>query len=445
MSLRRAIVGVLLAGALLASAACGGGGGDAQPGETATAPGASAEAPPASTAGSLTIWCWEAAADTLKVVDDDFKQAYPNIEFKYVLLEPADVYRKIQLAVTAGGGFPDVSCIEDSHLAQFVELGALADITDQVTPFLDQMNEYKWEQAQKDGRYYAMPWDSGPVAVFYRRDVFEKAGVDPASIETWEDYYEAAKTIKEKTGVPMWPQPTGQNDARLFEMLLWQQGIGYLDADGNLTLDKDPRVEATLEFMGRFWREGLTAGQQWWTDPWYKALANGQVATIVEAVWMGTFFKSFIAPEAEGKWGVMRLPTWESGGSQASNDGGSTLAIFEQSEQKDAAWAYTRFHLGLEESQLAMYKQKDIFPSLETTYDDPFFGEPDPYFGGDEARALFAEVVKEIPNATIYTPDYQLMNELTSAEIQKFALGRESAAEALANAAETIRARTGRS
>ena len=440
MGLRRA-VSVVLAGALVMTGCLGAG--EEEPGSREGAP-AEAKAPPSDTRGSLTIWCWEAAADTLKVVDDDFKKAYPSIKLKYVLFEPADVYQKIQLAVAAGGGFPDVSCIEDSHLAQFVELGALADITTEVAPFVDKMNAYKWNQASKDGRYFAMPWDSGPVAVFYRRDVFEQAGVDPASIETWEDYYQAAKTIMEKTGVPMWPQPTGRNDARVFEMLLWQRGLGYLDADGNVILDKDPRIEETLEFMGRFWDEGLAAGQEWWTDPWYKALADGKVATIVEAVWMGTFLKSFIAPDAEGQWGVFLMPTWESGDARASNDGGSALAIFEETEQMEAAWAYTRFHLGLKESQLEMYREKDIFPSLETTYDDAFFEEPDPYFGGDEARALFADVVTEIPEGGVYSADYQLMNELMATELQKFALGQQSAGEALANAAETIRARARR-
>jgi ABC-type glycerol-3-phosphate transport system substrate-binding protein len=442
MSLRRA-VGLGLAAAAVVMTSCLGAGVE-ETGQGEESP-AESKAPPAGTRGDLTIWCWEAAADTLKVVDNDFKEAYPNIKLKYVLFEPTDVYRKIQLAVAAGGGFPDVSCIEDSHLAQFVELGALADISNQVAPFVDKMNAYKWNQASKDGRYYAMPWDSGPVAVFYRRDVFEEAGVDPASIETWEDYYQAAKTIKEETGVPMWPQPTGRNDARVFEMLLWQQGLGYIDADDNVILDEDPRIEETLEFMGRFWEEGLAAGQEWWTDPWYKALANGKVATVVEAVWMGTFLKSFIAPDAEGEWGVFLMPVWEPGDARASNDGGSALAIFEETEQKEAAWAYTRFHLGLEESQLEMYRKLDIFPSLETTYDHPFFDEPDPYFAGDEARALFAEVVTEIPEGGVYSADYQLMNELMATELQKFALGQQSAGEALSNAAETIRARTGRS
>ena len=136
----------------------------------------------AETTGQLTVWGWDASIKSLKVVDAGFRQAYPNITVKYVAKPPADTYRNIQLALSAGSGAPDVSVIENSHLAQFVKLGGLADVTDLVKPYTDQVNAYRWKPATKDGRVYAMPWDSGPVAVFYRRDVFSKAGIDPESI-----------------------------------------------------------------------------------------------------------------------------------------------------------------------------------------------------------------------------------------------------------------------
>jgi ABC-type glycerol-3-phosphate transport system substrate-binding protein len=138
------------------------------------------------------------------------------------------------------------------------------------------------------------------------------------------------------------------------------------------------------------------------------------------------------------------MPVWESGDAPTSNDGGSALAILEESEQKEAAWAYVQFHLGRIESQMAMYEASDFFPALEPTYDDALFDEPDPYFGGDTVRALFAEVVSQVPNAGIYTADYQEMNGLLAPEIQKFALGDQTAKEALTNAAQAIRDQTGR-
>ncbi len=196
--------------------------------------------------------------------------------------------------------------------------------------------------------------------------------------------------------------------------------------------------------MGRFWEEDLSADNEDWTDPWYTAFADGTAATIVEASWMGAFFKSFIAPDAGGKWGVFQMPVWAAGDAPTSNDGGSALAIYAESEQQEAAWAYVQFHLGRVESQLTMYEASDFFPSLEPAYEDAIFSEPDPYFGGDPVRELFSGVVGQIPNAGVYTADYQEMNAILAPEIQKFALGQQTAEEALANAAQTIRDQTGR-
>lgn len=433
MMKRLAAVGLVLPSAAAILEACGG---ESAPAATTLGK---------DTSGSITVWGWKASLDALKVVDSDFSAAYPKINVNYVERPPADTYRNIQLAIAAGSGAPDVSVIEDSHISQYVHLGALADITDWVQPYVPKIVPYKWNWVKKSNRYYAMPWDPGPVGVFYRRDVFQKAGVDPASIETWDDFYQAGKTIKDKTGAFMWQQSKARNDGRLFETLLWQQGTGYVDKNGAVILDKDPKVQSTLEYIGRFWADGLAADQEPWTDPWYKGQAGGQTATVIDAVWMGTFFKSFIAPQASGSWGVFMLPLWQAGGSQASNDGGSVLAIFDQSTQKPAARAYVEFHLGRDQSQLTIYEKTDIFPSLKTSFQDPFFQAPDPYFGGEKVRALFADIAAKIPNAGIYSTDYQEMSTLTTPEIQKFALGQESAQQALANAANLIRERTHRS
>jgi lactose/L-arabinose transport system substrate-binding protein len=420
-------------------------GGSATTGVTTTTPSSGADiTPDTSLSGKLSIWGWESAVKALQAADGDFKKAYPNIELEYVTRPPADTYQQLQLAASAGTGLPDISVIEDSHLAQFVSLGVLADVSEQVKPYIPQFNQYRWEQATLDGKYYAMPWDSGPVAVFYRRDVFDKAGVDPESIKTWDDYYNAARTIKDKAGVPMWQQAKAQNDARLFEMLIWQRGLGYVDKDGNVILDKDPKIEEVLNYMGKFWQEGLASDTQPWTDPWYKEQADGTVATVVEAAWMGGFFKSFIAPDATGKWGVFKLPAWQAGDVQSSNDGGSSLAMFDSSQQKDAAWAYTEFHMGRPDQMMAIYEASDFFPGLQTTYSDPAFQEADPYYAGQKVRAFFSEVAEDIPTAGVYTSDYQEMNSLLTPELQKFALGQQSAKDALANAAKAIRDKTTR-
>lgn len=395
-------------------------------------------------ATTLTIWCWTGADGPLKSVDDGFAKAHPDIQLNYVELKPADVYQKLQLAAAAGGGFPDVSCVEDSHLAQFTKLGILADITKQAASYRKLIEPYKWTQAVLNGRVYAFPWDSGPMALFYRRSVFKQAGINPNSIQTWNDYYKAGLKLKAQ-GIPIWLQAKAQNDARFFEDLLWQQGLGYVDAKGHVVLDRSPKTLATLEFLGKMWKAGMLGDIPEWTDPWYKAISDGQVATLPMAVWMGTFLKSWLAPKTSGDWGVVPLPAWTANGSHTANDGGSALAILKSSSNFAAAWSYVQYHLGRADVQANIYRSSDLFPSLESAWRSPYMREADPYYGGQKDRLMFETLAKKVPVAYIYSSDYEQMDSLMSTELQKYALGQETAQQALKNAANAIRSRTGRS
>ncbi len=400
---------------------------------------------------TIQVWIGGLAQNYYEALDAAFAEAYPNVTVEYTVIDfggNADnpgLYQNFQLAVTAGSGLPDVVMLEDSHLGQYVSIDALADLTDKVTPYVPFLPEQKIQEASKDGRIYAMAIDSGPVALYYRRDVFDEAGVDPTSLETWDDWLAAAQVIKDKTGHPMWQQAMARNNARTFESLLWQQGLGYVDSAGAVIVDTEPRIQQTLEFVGKTWADGFAADNEEWTDPWYAAFNEGTVATHPGAVWMSTFYKSFIAPDAAGKFGVVPLPRWTADGADTANDGGSSFAIPAASENQEAAWAWIQFYTGQPESVMTWYKASDIFPSLNAAYEDPYFQEPDPYFDNQEIRQFFAELTTRVPAATVYSSDYAVMNAAVSSAIQRYALGQVSAQEALAAAAQEIRDKTGRS
>ncbi len=429
----------------------------------ATEPPAATEAPateaPAATeasqlSGKVTIWMWKAAHDPLtnSGVLDEFKKIHPDVEVEVVEYAPADVYQKLPLALQAGTGAPDISLVENSHLAQIVALGGLTDMTEWVTPYLDKMNAYKWADAKLDDKYYAMPWDSGPVVFYYRRDVFEAAGLpsDPDSVSeavaTWDDYFTVCQTIMEKTGSACFSNNKANNYGRLYEMMLWQQGLGYYNAEGQVTVDSPENI-ATLEMLKKFWDANLTSDQLEWTDGWYAELAAETeakpIATLIEAGWMGAFLKGWIATGTEGKWGVALMPAMADGQVRAANDGGSAFVIPEQSQNKEAAWALTEFLFGRVDSQVALFKASDFLPSLEEAYADPVFSEPDPFFANDPVRQTYVDVVKVVPIAYVYGPYYPEMNGFVATAIQKVATGQSSVEDALKEAADAIRAQTG--
>lgn len=401
--------------------------------------------------GTITIWGWTSAIrDVVEAsgLVDDFLALHPNVNIEITYYAPADMYTNFPLALTAGTGACDVCLIESSNLAQFVHMGGLLDLTEWLEPYFDLINEFRWSDTEMDGRYYAMPWDSGPVVMYYRRDVFEQAGLpsEPEEVDalvaTWDDYYNTCQIIVDTTGLPCFAHNRANNYGRLYEMVLWSRGLGYFDAEtGELSVDSPENIE-TLEMFGRFWDAGLVSDSLEWTDPWYAEFSSLESpnATIVIASWMEVFMKDWLAPGTEGLWGAVRMPAWDADSARAANDGGSTFVIPAQSRNADAAWAFIEFILGNPENQLRMFEISGFIPALETTYDAPIFDEGDDFFGGQLTRQLYAEVLFDIPSATIYGPNYSMINGSVSVAIQRYASGDASAEDALRAAAREIRA-----
>jgi ABC-type glycerol-3-phosphate transport system substrate-binding protein len=283
--------------------------------------------------------------------------------------------------------------------------------------------------------------------MYYRRDVFEAAGLpsDPDEVTTlisdWDEYFDACQTIVDETGAYCFAHNKANNFGRLYEIVLWEQGLGYYDLDtGEVTVSSADNV-ATLEMLGGFWDADLVSDNLAWTDAWYQEfgtveVTDGPIATLVEAAWMEVFLKSWIAPGTAGLWGVAEMPSVTGDGPRASNDGGSTFVIPAKAENPEAAWAFVEFCLGKRESQLKMFEVSGFIPSLETTYDDEIFDSANDFFAGQNTFGIYADVVSRIPSAGVYGPNYDMMNSSVANAIQQYALGNLTAQQAL-EAAET--------
>ena len=307
----------------------------------------------------------------------------------------------------------------------------------------------------KDGKVYCAPWDVGPVVTFYRRDIFEAAGLasDPdsvsAMIATYDDYLATCKTIKEKTGLDCFAQNKANNYGTMLENMLWQQGLGFYDAEGNVTIDS-PATIAAAEKIGAFWEADVVSDSLEWTDPWYAelnaAMDNKETpptATVTIGAWMGNFLKTWAAADQAGNWGVASMPAYEAGGVRSSNQGGSAYFIPEGSQNPEAAQAFIEYVNLNTENQVAQFVYSDYFPANAATYGDPVFLEADPYFGDQVTRTFFADVAKNVPFGYIYGQYAVTMSNNAAVALQNYALGTMSAEQAFKEAADAVRLETG--
>ncbi len=406
--------------------------------------------------GKITIWMQIANQEQIeKVVMPAFNEAYPNIEVEWVNYSPTEVANQLSLAIQGGTGAPDVALMETAQIARIVDLGGLLDLTDRVQADLLDLAPSAVQLGAVDGRNYSVPWDVGPVVLFYRRDIFEAAGLpsDPAEVDalvsTWDSFLEICKTIKAETGLFCFANNRANSFGDIWANMLWQQGLGWYNDEGQVTVDS-PEAVAALEKLGEFWAADVLSDDLEWTDNWYASLNQvalddatvKPVATVPIGAWMGGFLKNWAAPDATGLWGVVQLPAMEEDGVRSSNQGGSSYVIAEQSQNPEAAWAFINF-VNSAESQIALLDYGDIFPARASTYADPIFDMTDPYFADQAVGKVYAASGASIPVAPIYGVYYPVMNSATDVAVQKFATGQMSAADALTEAANVIRSETG--
>ncbi|MCB0146576.1 MAG: extracellular solute-binding protein, partial [Caldilineaceae bacterium] len=154
---------------------------------------------------TITVWGWPAADVAYESFIADFEAANPDIKLDIQMMPTAEEHDKLLASLAAGAGAPDVAMIEINYIDKFVAKGGLVDLLQEpynAGKYKDEMVPYKWMQASSpDGRLVAFPWDIGPATFFYRRDLFEQAGLpsDPESVaeltSTWPGFLDVAKKL----------------------------------------------------------------------------------------------------------------------------------------------------------------------------------------------------------------------------------------------------------
>ena len=394
---------------------------------------------PKAVTGEVTVWAWNIAAKGLREVLPRFEKEYPNVKVE-INMTGAQMLQRLLTSLAAGVGAPDVAQLETPFVERFTITGRLMDLTPVILPYKDNFVDWKWPPCIYNGKIYAVPWDSGPALIFYRHDVLEKAGIDMQSIRTWDEFIQAGEDLLRLTNgaVKMIHLYTAEVTDPLVT-LTRQLGGGFFDSEGRITIHHAP-VRRALATLCRMVQAGICHEVRPYLHEHYASLNDGTVACHMSGVWMGGQIRD-VAPKTEGLWGVARLPAFvlDEGAlsGRSSNDGGSTLAITNQCRYPQAAWAFIKAALCTRHGQLTQYRTFDLFPSLRTVYDDPFFDEPLSFFHGRRVRRLAVQVAEEVPFFK-FTSDWLETEDFINSEVFGILKGQKHIDEGLNDLAEIL-------
>jgi lactose/L-arabinose transport system substrate-binding protein len=343
--------------------------------------------------GEVTIW--NRQGDLYKVFDTviaSFNKKYPNIKVKHVATDPAT---KLPSALVSGAGLPDGSFLEDVNIVG--QANHLLDLSERMEQYKADTVKYKLEVVTIDDRLVGIPWDVDPGLFFYREDVLDQAGVDPATLKTYDDLLAAARTIKQKrpNARPLHLERDPNLGQMWLEMFANQQGTGMIDpASGKQRLDS-PEYRQILEWVQKIAQEGLGTRAAFVTPSDLQSLEAGTQSLIPWACWW-SFVPQSSLKTSKGKWRVQQLPVWKEGGATSGVMGGSSFVIPAKAKNPELAWLFFEHLVYSEEGYTKAFGPNSVYPGgLNTVL-------PSYLPALDENKPLF-KPVKEFGNQNIWT------------------------------------------
>jgi multiple sugar transport system substrate-binding protein len=336
---------------------------------------------------------------------------------------------------------PDLSQIEYDSLSSFRLQDGLQDISacEGVSDASGDFVDWTWSQVQLgDEGVYAIPQDTGPMALFYREDLFTQAGItEPPA--TWEEYYQAAVQLKQATGAYITHFPQG--DANWFTGLLWQRGASLFELDGDqvqVNVDS-PEAQEVADYWQRMIDEDLVATNlQGFSPDLYAAWNGGQVASWPSAAWGYSTIRDNAAGTA-GAWRVAPMPQWSEGEQAAGNWGGSTTAVLSGTEHPAEAARFALW-LNTDPEALAMANELGgLFPAANAGEDLPALQGGVEFYGDQEIFSIFQEASGNVDTDFTWGPTmtdtYTAMSDGFTAALN----GQGTLSEALTDAQEASR------
>src|SRR5215213_9730595 len=171
-------------------AACGGTTptGGAAPTAAGAAAGGATAAPAAGGTAQATVEWWDSQTgldeETTKKMIDKFHEKNPDIKINrtYIAQEQGTQANQKLLTAIAGGTPPDVYKFDRFIVAQFAAQDFLTDLTDLASKAGVKQDDYwpfAWEEANYNGKLYALPYDTDTRALWYNKDIFKEVGLDP--------------------------------------------------------------------------------------------------------------------------------------------------------------------------------------------------------------------------------------------------------------------------
>jgi multiple sugar transport system substrate-binding protein len=289
-----------------------------------------------------------------------FHAAHPDIEVTGTKISAGDAYNKMFSALTGGAG-PDVMQVNTNWVGAFAGTLGLHEFSADEIQGLGGKDAFVPAAWTTSGTYHsgkttAIPWFIDTRALYYRPDVLQGLGIDPATaFASWGALEQTLNAVRDSGKIQ--PLGVGRNDANFdqdFASWVWEAGGSFTSEDGT-----KPTIGQPLSVNGVDEYQRVAAK---YTDP--KVLQQNTSA--VEAMFAAgkfavTFSGPWLAQQLHGNFGVAPFPPGPVG--HIVYVGGANLSILKTSKHEAAAYEWVRW-LASNQGENSYVQRIGMYPAL---------------------------------------------------------------------------------
>jgi multiple sugar transport system substrate-binding protein len=278
------------------------------------------------------------------------REKHPDMDIKvdYRVL-PYDATRTQILTAMAGRTPVDLVSVDQIWLGEFAQGGFLSDITDRAKTWGREKDWYQtnWDGGKYNGKLYGVWAWTDIRAMWYWKDLLNKAGINPDSLKTWDGYIAGAKQLNNALkgqGIQGMHLVGASHSPDMWYPYLWMLG-GEIVKQKNSHPTKGtywfPAYNSTagIKALG-FLKQQVDAGIRPQINHfWGQEFADKKFATMLEGSWLLGAFPHEKWSSLNQEIGMLPMfPVPSVGDKSATMIGGWILGIPETSQNKDLTW-----------------------------------------------------------------------------------------------------------
>lgn len=387
--------------------------------------------------GKTTIAFWNGFTGPDRAAVEELVNRYNQSQDKVTVkmeISPWDVFFQKLLPSIAAGKGPDLLAMDSAQLPQYATRGVLAPLDDYYeddSTESDALAQTAVDATEWDGTKYGVPMNFTTLLLYWNKDMFKEAGLDPESPpQDWDQFEEAAKKTTKDTNGDGKPEQYGlaiadHETIAMWPILLWGNGGGVVSEDGTQSMLGDPETIEAMDRWGTLVREDKIAPIGLGGADADKLFQSKKAAMEIVGPWMTTGFEDagidfgLAAPPA-GPAGPVTLGTSVSFGvnaktSEAKAEAGKDFIKFWNSKESQVYWAVN-----------------SGFPPNRTDIDDSEI-EDNPYV------AAFGEHADTAKPYLVNVKDFTKVNDTVfQPALQKVLNGEGSAQDVFGQASEDL-------